>query len=78
MNIRIVSPDGHFCAKRDEQWPSGTVVDVDDGMGAKLVRIGVAVAAPAPVIETAATGPPENTAKRVGRPKPRTQPPPRK
>ena len=71
MRIRIVQPDGHYCAKRDEHWPSGTVVDVDDGMGAKLIRFGIAVAAPAPVIETTEAAPPENAAKRTGKPRPR-------
>jgi hypothetical protein len=56
---------------------AGERVEYEDGLAAKLVRLGVATAAPAPKakpappVETAEAAPPENTAKRVRKANPR-------
>jgi hypothetical protein len=56
---------------------AGEKVEYEDGLAAKLVRIGVATAAPkqkqAPVVETVEAQPQENAAPRATKPKPRTR-----
>jgi hypothetical protein len=56
---------------------AGERVEYEDGLAAKLVRIGVATAAPkpkqAPVVETTERAPAENAAPRTTKPKPRTR-----
>ena len=58
-----------------EHWPpAGGILDLDhEGEARGLIRNGLAVEVPAPVIETAEVAPPRNAAKRTSKPQPKAR-----
>jgi hypothetical protein len=70
MRVRIVQKHG-YTDRHGLVFEYGDVADVSDDLAVKLLNHRIAVAAPAPKVETAAVAPPENAAKRVSKPKPK-------
>lgn len=74
MRVRIVVKGGYSNPRRGVELPCGEVCDLADGLALKLIRHRIAEPDPAPVLETVAVAPPENAAKRVGKPRTRKGP----
>lgn len=70
MRIQITLPGGYENAK-GEKGVCGEVVDFRDELALKLLLHGFAKEVAAPAVETVAAAPPENVARRVGKPGPR-------
>lgn len=69
-----------YRSRAGEQYPVGTEAEFDERLAVKLINYGIALPAPEPepkpkpkpVVETAEKAPPENTAKRIDKPKARS------
>ena len=73
MRIRIILRDG-YGDRFGNFHECGDIVELPDPIAVKLLKRGMAVAAPAPVVvETAEVAPPRNVARRTSKPKPRTK-----
>jgi hypothetical protein len=71
VRVRIILRDG-YGDRFGNFHKCGDVVDLPDIIAAKLLKRGMAVAAPPePVIETAEVAPPRNAARRTTKPRPR-------
>ena len=74
MRIRITSHVGYTNPARGIELKFNQVVEVDDHLAAKLLIHHIAEPDPPLKVETVAKQPPENTAKRVSKPRTRKGP----